>query len=550
MRTYLRPIALVFMNAQLRRLQLAWAASMLGTCAYLVALAVVAFRSGGAAAVGFIMLARMVAAAVASPPLAAFADRFPRRRVMAITDLVRAVLTAAMAGLAEAHAPVLTVYVLAVAISVVGTPFRPAQAALTPALAATPEELTASNAVAGTIESASIFLGPGLGGIVLAVSGTPAVFLVCVLAFGWSAWLVLRLTEPPRAVSGEVTEGAAEAAAGVLGGFRTLAASRALLAVTITYGAQAIVAGALTVFAVVLAIDVLHMGNAGVGYLDCAFGIGGVLGGLAAVGLAGSRRLAAAFAVGVLAWGVGVALLGVTTTTVVALVLLAGIGAGNTVVDVAAVTLLQRSADDAVLGRVFGVLETVLLSSLGLGSILAPLAIHVLGIRAALISTGLVLPVVVVAFSRSLVALDRPDPAIADRATLLRAHPIFQPLAEGTLEQLARALEPVDAPAGTELIRQGDHGDRVYIVVSGQLEVEVDGRAGKGLGAGDVFGEIALLRDVPRTATVRAATAAEVLTLGRDEFLAAVTGHPTSAAEADLVVATRLAALRPGIVKA
>ena len=251
-----------------------------------------------------------------------------------------------------------------------------------------------------------------------------------------------------------------------------------------------------------------------------------------------------------LGWGVGVALLGVTSTTVVALVLLAGVGAGNTVVDVAAVTLLQRSADDAVLGRVFGVLETVLLSALGLGSILAPLAIHVLGIRAALISTGLVLPVVVIAFSRALLALDQPDPVVAERAALLRAHPIFQPLAEGTLEQLARALEPLALVQGADVIRQGDHGDRVYVVVSGQLEVEVDGRAGQRLGAGDVFGEIALLRDVPRTATVRAATTAEVLTLERDEFLAAVTGHPASAAAADLVVATRLAALRPGIVKA
>lgn len=549
MGSYLRPIALVFTNAQLRRLQLAWAASTLGTCAYVIALAVVAFRSGGAAAVGFVMLARMIAAALASPPLAAFADRYPRRRVMAISDLVRAVLTAAMAGLAEADAPVLTVYVLAVAISVVGTPFRPAQAALIPALAATPEELTASNAVAGTIESASIFLGPGIGGIVLAVSGTPAVFVLCVLAFLWSAWLVWRLSEPPRAVSEDVEE-AAQASGGVLGGFRTLAASPALLAVTITYAVQAMVAGALTVFAVVLAIDVLHLGNAGVGYLDSAFGIGGVAGGVAAVGLAGARRLAAAFAAGVLAWGVGVALLGATTSTAVALVLLAGVGIGNTVVDVAAVTLLQRSAADAVLGRVFGVLEGVLLASIGIGSVLAPLAIHVLGVRPALVATGLVLPIVVVVFSRALVSLDRPDPAIARRVAVLRAHPIFQPLAEGTLEQLGRAVEPVEAVAGGELIRQGDQGDRIYVVVSGELAVEVDGQAGGRLGPGDVFGEIALLRDVPRTATVRAETAGELLTLGRDEFLSAVTGHPTSAAEADIVVATRLAALRPGVVKA
>jgi Cyclic nucleotide-binding domain len=310
------------------------------------------------------------------------------------------------------------------------------------------------------------------------------------------------------------------------------------------------VAGALAVFTVVLAIDVLHMGNAGVGYLDCAFGVGGVVGGVAAVGLAGARRLAAAFAVGVLAWGVGVALLGATTSTAVALILLAGVGIGNTVVDVAAVTLLQRSAADAVLGRVFGVLESVLLASLGIGSVLAPLAIHLLGVRAAMVATGLVLPVVVVVSGRALLALDAPDPAVADRASLLRQHPIFAPLADGTLEQLARRLEPVEVGASTEVIRQGDPGDCVYIVASGDLAVDVDGRPGAHLGPAEVFGEIALMRDVPRTASVRAVTDSSLFTLGRDDFLAAVTGHATSAAETDIVVSTRLAALRPGVVKA
>jgi MFS family permease len=549
MRAYVEPIALVFTNPQLRRLQLAWAGSSLGTCAYLIALAVVAFRSGGAAAVGLIMLVRTAAAAAAAAPLSALADRYSRRSVMAVSDLIRAGLTAGVALVTAADAPIGAIYVLATAIAVVATVFRPAQAALTPALAETPVELTASNAVAGTIESTSIFLGPGIGGIVLATSGIAGVFVVCVAAFLWSAALVWAIDEPESPAEAD-TASADEAPAGTLAGFRALVASPALVAVTLTYAAQAMVAGALTVFAVVLAIDVLHMGNAGVGYLDCAFGVGGILGGVAAVGLAGARRIAAAFAVGVLAWGVGVALLGVTTTTVVALVLMAGVGVGNTVVDVAAVTLLQRSADDAVLGRVFGVLETLLLSALGLGSILAPLLIHVFGIRAALISTGLVLPVVVVAFSRALVALDRPDPAIAERAALLRAHPIFRPLAEGTIEQLARALVPVAAAPGEAVVRQGEPGDRVYLVVSGELAVDVDGRPGGRLGQGDVFGEIALLRDVPRTATVQAETAGELLTLARDEFLSAVTGHPTSAAEADIVVATRLAALRPGVVQA
>ena len=313
------------------------------------------------------------------------------------------------------------------------------------------------------------------------------------------------------------------------------------------------VAGALTVFTVVLAIDVLHLGNAGVGYLDCAFGVGGVVGGVAAVGLAGARRLAAAFAAGVLAWGVGRRLLGVTTSTVVALVLLAGVGIGNTVVDVAAVTLLQRSAADAVLGRVFGVLETLLLSARSDSARSSHRSlIHVLGVRAALVSTGLVLPVVVVAFRRALVALDRPGSrdrrADGRSCAPTRSSPARRGHARAAC---AQRLERSRSVAGTRGDPSGRPGDRVYLVARANwLWMSTDGRPSTSARARS-FGEIALLRDVPRTATVRARRdRRDCSTLGRDEFLAAVTGHPTSAAEADVVVATRLAAFRPGVVKA
>jgi MFS family permease len=543
----LRAIGVVLRNRDLRRLQLAWAGSMLGTCAYLIALTVIAFRSGGATAVGLLMLARMTASAIASPPLSILADRYRRRLVMASSDLTSAAAMAVLAIVVEASAPVAAVYVLAILISVIGTAFRPAQAALVPSLAATPEELTASNALAGTIEGAGIFIGPGIGGLVLAASGTAAVFALCVICLFWSAALVWSIHEPPRGAADVDTEPEQSA---MTAGLRAIVATPALLAVTATYAAQAAVAGALSVFTAVLAIDVLGLGNPGVGYLDAAFGIGAIAGGMVAAGLAGTRRLAAAFALGVLAWGVGVALLGATTSSAVALVLLAGVGAGNTVVDVTAVTLLQRSAPDAVLGRVFGALESVLLAALGLGAVAAPVAIHIVGIRAALILTGLVLPVVVLISARRLLPLDRVEPEIARRVALLRSQRIFAPLPDATLEQLARRLEPRSVSAGTNVIRQGEAGDRVYLVDAGALQVFVDGRPAPPLGAGDLFGEIALLRDVPRTATVTAASDCQLLTLGRDEFLAAVTGHPRSAAEADIVISARLGNLRPGVVNA
>ena len=540
-----RSILVVVRNRDLRRLQAAWAGSMIGACAYTVVLTVIAFRAGGATAVGVLTLIRMGASALASPPLSTLADRYPRRLVMASSDIGRAALCVVMAVLVEAGSPTLWVYVTSILVSIVSPAFRPAQAALTPALAATPAELTASNAVAATIEGTAFFAGPGIGGLLLAVSGVVSVFALCVAAFLWSAILVLAIHEPGQADDETPSE---PAEPGLAAGIRAIAGTPSLLAVTLTYGAQALVAGALGVFTAVLAIDVLGLGNAGVGYLDAAFGVGAIVGGVAAAGLAGTRRIAGAFAAGVLIWGVGVALLGAVTSSALALLLLCGVGAGNTVVDVAAVTLLQRSAPDAVLGRVFGALESVLLAALGLGAVAAPLAIHAVGTRAALILTGLLLPAVVLLTARFMLPLDRVEPAILQRIALLRSHRVFAPLPDSVLEQLARRLEPIQVDAGVDVIRQGEPGDRVYLIASGALRVVVDGHPAPPLGAGDLFGEIALLRDVPRTATVSAASECDLLTLGRDEFLAAVTGHPRSADEAEVVISARLATLRPGVI--
>jgi MFS family permease len=513
-----------------------------------VALAVVAFKSGGATAVGILMLARMGAAAAASPILSALADRYRRRLVMVGCDLLRTALTVGVGILAEVHSSIWAIYGLAVLIAVVGTVFRPAQAALVPSLATAPEEVNAANALAGTIEGVGLFVGPAIGGVLLAVSGTAAVFALCAGAFLWSATLTWRIDEPAR--NADFSDQGGDAHTGITAGLRAIACTPTLLAVTATYAAQCMVAGALGVFTVVLAIDVLALGTAGVGYLDAAFGGGALLGGVVAIGLTGSRKLAVVFACGVLGWGVGVAALGATNVIWIVLLLMAGVGACNTVVDVTAVTVIQRSAPDAVLARVFGALQSLLMVSVGIGSVLAPVAIDVFGLRSALLITGLALPAVVAVVARTLIQLDKLDPTVTRRVELLRAQRIFAPLPEGTLEQLARNLDSAAVAAGTEVVAQGEPSDRVYLVVSGELTVDVDGRAAPLLRSGDIFGEIGLLRDVPRSASVRAQSACELLTLERGLFLAAVTGHPRSAAEAEVVISTRLGALRPGVVSA
>lgn len=538
----------VFRNPALRRIELAWAASMLGTWAYGIAVVVYAYEQGGAKAVGLVGLARWLAAAVASPFAALLGDRYDRRWVMVASDLARAGLIGGAALAASSGAPPIVVYVLAALVGVAATAFRPAQAALTPTLARTPEELTAANVAASTIESVGIFGGPAIGGLLLAATGAGTVFAVTAGALLWSAFLLVGVRPVTDAETPErQVESIREE---LLAGFRTIGRNRRLRLLVGLFSAQTFVDGMLNVLIVVIALKVLDTGEAGVGFLNSAVGVGGLVGALAAAALVGRKRLAADFGLGIFIWGVPIALLAVWPNQVMALVLLGVVGIGNTIVDVSGMTLLQRSAPDEVLARVFGVLESLLLLTVGLGALVAPLLLALLGTRGALVAAGALLPVLVLPAWPTLAAIDRAARIPTEKLELLRSNAIFAPLPPTTLEQLADALEEKRVSAGEEVVRQGDHGDRFYLVGEGKLEVIIDGLPAQWLGPRDSFGEIALLRDVPRTATVRAGTDAILYALERSEFLSAVTGFGPSLSAAEGVIGMRLGPGRAGIVRA
>jgi hypothetical protein len=268
-------------------------------------------------------------------------------------------------------------------------------------------------------------------------------------------------------------------------------------------------------------------------------GVGGVLGALAAFALIGRKRLASDFGLGIVLWGAPLIAIGIWPHLWAALFALALVGLGNTLVDVAGLTLLQRTAPPDVLARVFGVLQMILVGTIGLGAALTPALIDVIGIRWSLVVAGAFLPALAAVTWGKLLAIDAQARVPAELG-LLQEIPIFSPLPAPTLERLASELETVTAPAGTIVIRQGGHGDRFYIVESGRLKVTVDGSPSGELEPGDSFGEIALLRDVPRTATVEARTDARLQALGREAFIDAVTGHAPSASVADAIVGARL----------
>lgn len=537
-----RSFSRVFKNPNIRRLEGAWAVSIITYWAYGIALAVFAYEEGGAAAVGLVGLVRFIPSAIASPFAAMLADRYRRQIVIIVAELLRASLVALSVVVVVLDGPFALVLLLSALVAIVNSAEGPAESALLPTLAETPRELTAANVVSSTIESLGIFGGPAIGGVLLAVTSPEAVFGAAAVAFLLSAFLISRVRveeqpERPEQTGGPLREFAA--------GFVTLAREPGLRVLVGLLAAQTLVAGALNVLIVVSALRLLELGEEGVGFLNSAVGIGGLVGALVSAALIG-RRLTSNFLVGILLWGLPIALIGLFPEPVPALIFLALVGLGNTLVDVSAFTLLQRTVPDEVLARVFGAVQGLWVGTIGIGAIVAPVLIAALGVRGALIVTGAFLPILATLLRRRLSPLDE-VPVPERELQLLRGIEIFKPLPPPVLESLAQALSPVRVEAGREVFREGELGDRFYIVADGEVEIVQDGQVVNLTGPGGFFGEISLLRNVPRTATVRARTEVELRALERDEFIAAVTGHAASAEAADSVVATRLSSLRPGL---
>jgi len=530
----------VVRNPNLRRLELAWAWSIVGHWAYLVAVSVYAYDAGGEAAVGLIFALRLLPAAFIAPFAGLLADRYRRERVLLATNLSRIALIAAAAVGVFLDAPPVVVYALAVGAAIVTTPFRSAQAALTPSLAQTPSELTAANAVASTIESLAVFVGPAFAGLLLAVASTGVVFTVTAAMLVASTFYLVRIRAPRFDRKPEIE--ASTIVSEAFAGFRTIGRDPSLRVLIGLIGAQTLVAGMLQIYIVVTAFELLDQGEAGVGYLNSAIGLGALLGGILALSLTGASRLSPPFVLGVLGWGVPLILLGAWPEFVAALILLGVVGVGNSLVDVAGFTLVQRAVPDDVLARVFGVIQMFWLLTLGVGALVAPAIVDSIGIEWSLIATGASLVVLVGLLWTKLARIDAE--AVAPKAQELRilaSVPIFTPLPGASLEHLAGRLVPLRLGSGTVVVQEGDAGDRFYIVVEGEVEVSEEGTLISELAAGSYFGEIALIRDVPRTATVIAKTPVVLYALDREDFLAAVTSHAPSTEAAEEVVSARLA---------
>jgi MFS family permease len=527
-------------NRDLLRTQLSFGASSASEMALIVAIAVVAFRAGGALQVALITSLRMALPAVAAPVLSVLSDRHRRDRVLLLCGLVRTFSVALAAVLIAWGASLWAIYALVIIAACAFILGRAVNSALTPLLCKSPLELTSAMATRGLLDSLGTLVGPILAALVLAFGSPSAVmFMVAALSFGSSALLAgIRYEAPPRPAR---PHGFSRLLGDATGGLAAIAKHRDAAVLVALALVQTFTRGCFNVFVVILAFDLLRVGQAGVGVLTAAVGVGAAIASFATFSLVSSRHLAAIEGVGVALWGLPLVVSGAVHSEPGLLVLMAVIGIGNALVDVGLFTLLARLVPEQALGRVFGTFESLIAITVAIGALVTPAAVTHLGLGPSLALLGGLAPVAAaIAFAR----LARIDRSIVHRdfeIGVLRRVGMLQVLPVPVIESLADHATHSHVAEGQDVVRQGDPGDTFYVIAAGSAIVIQDGAVIARMRHGDCFGEIALLQSTPRTATVHAESDLSLYEIGSDAFLSAIEAYSGSYLAAQSLVRERVA---------
>lgn len=507
-----------------RRIVGAFAAATVGEWVLGTTVAIHAYAVGGALLVGLVGF-RFVPAAAAGLVTAQYADTHRRERVLTATALTRAGASALAAGSLALGLPFAIPLLFVWIDAMAGSAYRPAQAALLPTVVRTPSDLTAATAACSNAKSSSQLLGALAGGLLVANEPVASAVSVATVLYLVAATATAGIRTPGRPLI-TARFGTTGRVRRMLTGAAALRRDREAKQIVAYAGLRSLVRGLWISLGVVAALRLLGLGKAGFGILMAAAAAGALAGiPLSKLLLVGRRRLAPSLAAGLILCGAPIAAIGVIAAGVPAVALMVGWGIGMAISDAAGQALINRVIPAVSIGSVTGFMESGKLLFEGSGSMVAPLLVATLGIRDALIATGTVVVVLVLAGARSFAHIDRRAVGRVEILELLAGSHAFPQLPVDALEGVVAQLEQVPVPAGTEVVVRGTRDDsRWYMIEEGDLEVEIDGFLVNELGRGDAFGELALLRDTPRTATVRARTAARLLSLDRAAFQSAVVG--------------------------
>jgi MFS family permease len=478
----------------------------------------------------------MLPAALVMPLVGRTADWMPRERLLVAIDAGRVLLALGACALEATGQPRLALLPVAAGLTTATAASNSVRRALIPLLVGSPGELTAAEVASSIAQAVAQTAGPVLAAVLFSLTSSGVVLLAAVVCFAIAALADSGLPNTDKvAIRPQLGDRPVISA-------RALAMIRAqpeLRFATALLTTKYLGRGALYVLVVVVSFRLLHVGSSGVGWLTAAVGAGGVLGGIAAAGLVGRRRLATPLVFGLALWAAAFLAIALVPQLTVAIVALAGLGIGNSLADVAGHTMVGRTARDDGLARVYGVLEALRALAITAGAGVTALVVAVAGARSSLLAAGGFLAAgALVGFLRRHVETAEPP---TQNLELLRSNALFGWLAPVALERIAATLDPLELDEGSVLMHEGAGGDRAYLVADGELVAERDGREVGRIGPGDVVGEIALLYDSPRTATVRALTRTRMLGIGREEFLAAATGSAAARAASEDLVEGRLA---------
>ncbi len=518
-------------RSRLRRVLAAYLGFIVCEHAHWIAVLIWAFDVSGVRGAGAIAAAQLVPATLLATPMTTLLGRLPRTRALTVGYLAQACAFCVVGVAILASTPGWLVVAASVVMAVAVTLTRPIHYATLPEISETAGDLTASTAASGSVEAVATLLGPLLCAVVIGFAGPGGVLVVTAVVSGVGA--VLTATMTSDAPTGETTDeadpgetptgGQSVPPARVRGALRAVVAdpaARTLVGLTSTLY---LLVGMVDIMLVVLALQLLGMGDSGPGVLTAAMGLGALVGASLTFVLVGRERLAPLLVAAGCVAGFSFAVTGNAGTPAVAVALVALTGAGRLFFEVTARTFEQRLLPDRLLVALFGVQEAVMMAGMALGSVLAPLLVELWGPRGAF-AGGALLPLLALLAWRRLREYDDSTAVPMDVLALLHRVPILTVLAPRVVERLACESEPLTVPEGQAVVTEGEPGDRFYVVAGGRVAVSHDGQVVRELGEGGWFGELALLRAVPRTATVTAVTEVSLYSLGRDAFLSAVSG--------------------------